>query len=175
MLRMVSCAYAMVETTVRKMPVRCEGEGRVAKMGAPTIGATAATPACARAVAAAYATSCCTAAEWSLLATLKVNAEVAPLNVPDGLKVPHMGWNNIRLSRPHKLFDGLDGANMYFVHSYAARFADDDMIDIIATSDYGQPIVAALGHDNMVGTQFHPEKSQRAGLQLIANFLEWRP
>ena len=104
-----------------------------------------------------------------------VNAEVAPLDVPDGLKVPHMGWNNIRLARPHKLFDGLDGTDMYFVHSYAARFEKDDMIDIIATSDYGQPIVAALGHDNMVGTQFHPEKSQHAGLRLIANFLEWRP
>lgn len=103
------------------------------------------------------------------------DAEVAPITPAADLKVPHMGWNNIALARPHPVFDGLDGAHMYFVHSYGARFADAASIDIAATCDYGQPIIAALARANMVGTQFHPEKSQAAGLRLIANFLEWRP
>lgn len=99
-------------------------------------------------------------------------AEVRALQVSDGLKVPHMGWNNIELARPHPVFDGLDGADMYFVHSYGAQAAASD---IAATTDYGGPVVAAVARDNMIGTQFHPEKSQHAGLRLIENFLEWRP
>lgn len=101
-----------------------------------------------------------------------LNAEVKPLEVDASLKVPHMGWNEITLAQPHSVFDGLDGADMYFVHSFAARASASD---IAATTDYGGPVVAALARDNMVGTQFHPEKSQHAGLRLIENFLEWRP
>ena len=99
-------------------------------------------------------------------------AEVRALEIADDLKVPHMGWNTINATRPHPVLDGLDGADMYFVHSYAARA---DAADIAATTDYGGTVVAALARDNMIGTQFHPEKSQQAGLHLIENFLEWRP
>lgn len=99
-------------------------------------------------------------------------AEVRALEIADDLKVPHMGWNTISATRPHPVLDGLDGADMYFVHSYAAGAA---AADIAATTDYGGTVVAALARDNMIGTQFHPEKSQQAGLHLIENFLEWRP
>ena len=102
------------------------------------------------------------------------DAEVRPLPVAAPLKVPHMGWNNLSLSRPHAVFDGLDGADMYFVHGFAATDVTP-IRDIAATVSYGTELVAALARDNMVGTQFHPEKSQQAGLQLIGNFLEWRP
>ena len=101
-----------------------------------------------------------------------VRAEVHALDVPDGLKVPHMGWNNINVASPHKVLDGLQGADMYFVHGFAAR-ADAHLV--AATTDYGGPVTAVLARDNMIGTQFHPEKSQQRGLQLIGNFLEWRP
>ena len=107
------------------------------------------------------------------------DAEVAPLPTADAmsgrLKVPHMGWNDITLARPHHVLAGLEGADVYFVHSFAARFATPSHGDIAAMCDYGGPLVAALARDNMIGTQFHPEKSQQAGLRLIANFLEWRP
>lgn len=99
-------------------------------------------------------------------------ADVTPLNIDTSLKVPHMGWNNLSLARAHKIFDGLEGADMYFVHSYAAQTCAPDML---ASVDYGGPVIAAMGRDNMVGTQFHPEKSQQNGLRLISNFLEWRP
>jgi glutamine amidotransferase len=86
-----------------------------------------------------------------------------------------MGWNEITLARPHEVLAGLDGSDVYFVHSFAARFNTPTHGDIAASCDYGGALVAALARDNMIGTQFHPEKSQQAGLQLIANFLEWRP
>lgn len=92
------------------------------------------------------------------------------------LKIPHMGWNTLD-ARPHKLLDGLvtgpAGLHAYFVHSYqlVARHA----ADVIATTDYGSPLTAMVGRDNLAGTQFHPEKSQRLGLGLIANFLRWSP
>lgn len=93
------------------------------------------------------------------------------------LKVPHMGWNTISLNREHALFEGIDtgpdGLHAYFVHSYHLAASDPDTV--LATADYGGPITAAVGRDNMVGTQFHPEKSQTLGLALIANFLRWRP
>jgi glutamine amidotransferase len=92
-----------------------------------------------------------------------------------GLKVPHMGWNDLRVTEAaHPVLAGIDsGAHVYFVHSY--RLVPANSSDIVAEVDYGGPVAAVVGHDNMVGTQFHPEKSQAVGLRLIANFLAWRP
>lgn len=105
-----------------------------------------------------------------------LDAEVSPLT-PDNpsLKIPHMGWNELRLNAPdHPVLAGLgDGSHVYFVHSYAMRPADPAAV--LAECDYGGPFTAIVGRDNMIGTQFHPEKSQQAGLSLIANFLRWRP
>ena len=95
---------------------------------------------------------------------------------PEGaLKVPHMGWNALNLrDRTHPLVAGLgDSPYVYFVHSYHLRPADD--IHLLATVDYGGPVTAMVGRDNLAGTQFHPEKSQSVGLRLLANFLRWRP
>jgi glutamine amidotransferase len=93
------------------------------------------------------------------------------------LKIPHMGWNTLDLRKPHPLLDGIplgsDGLHAYFVHSYALKTADAS--DLVAQTDYGGPLTAIVGRDNMVGTQFHPEKSQKLGLRLIANFLKWKP
>ena len=90
------------------------------------------------------------------------------------LKVPHMGWNELQIARPHPLFAGLGEArDAYFVHSYQLK--PTNPADVLATVEYGGPIVAAVGRDNIVGTQFHPEKSQANGLAIIANFLRWRP
>lgn len=105
-----------------------------------------------------------------------LDAVVAPLAPADPtLKIPHMGWNELRLRDPaHPVLAGLeDGAHAYFVHSYAMRPADPALV--LAECDYGGPFAAIVGRDNLVGTQFHPEKSQQAGLTLIANFLAWRP
>ena len=93
------------------------------------------------------------------------------------LKIPHMGWNTLTQVKPHALLDGIptgpDGLHAYFVHSYALDASDPN--DVIATTDYGGPVTAIVGRDNLVGAQFHPEKSQALGLRLIANFLRWRP
>jgi imidazole glycerol-phosphate synthase subunit HisH len=93
------------------------------------------------------------------------------------LKIPHMGWNTLNAQRPHPLFDGIDvgpdGLHAYFVHSFHLKTAERS--DLIAEADYGGPVTAVVGRDTMVGTQFHPEKSQRLGLRLIANFLKWKP
>ena len=95
---------------------------------------------------------------------------------PD-LKIPHMGWNTLNMLKTHPLLEdiplGPDGLHAYFVHSYELRTAQ--RADLVAQADYGGPITAIVGRDNMVGTQFHPEKSQRLGLALIANFLKWAP
>mgnify|MGYP001998297632 FL=1 len=98
---------------------------------------------------------------------------VDALNVAAPLKVPHMGWNTLHMRARHDVFDGLDNADFYFVHSYAAR--PKNQVDIVAETDYGGPIVAALARGNMIGTQFHPEKSQAVGLRLIENFVNWKP
>jgi imidazole glycerol-phosphate synthase subunit HisH len=94
-----------------------------------------------------------------------------------GLKIPHMGWNTITLARPHPVFEGIatgpEGLHAYFVHSYHMTLADPAAL--IATADYAGPVTAAVGRDNMIGTQFHPEKSQALGLALIGNFLRWAP
>ena len=93
------------------------------------------------------------------------------------LKIPHMGWNTLNVSKPHALLDGIktgaDGLHAYFVHSFELKPAQHS--DLVAQADYGGPLTAIVGRDNMVGTQFHPEKSQRLGLRLIANFLKWKP
>lgn len=91
------------------------------------------------------------------------------------LKIPHMGWNELHFGgHPHPLFAGLeDGSHVYFVHSFAFRTEDPD--HVLATTDYGGAITAVVGRDNLVGTQFHPEKSQAVGLKLITNFLKWMP
>jgi len=93
------------------------------------------------------------------------------------LKIPHMGWNTLNMLRPHPLLAdiplGPDGLHAYFVHSYELKTAQ--RAELVAQVDYGGPLTAIVGRDNMVGTQFHPEKSQRLGLQLIANFLKWTP
>lgn len=90
-------------------------------------------------------------------------------------KIPHMCWNDLRFEpNRHALFAGIGpGAHAYFVHSYylACRHASD----VLAEVEYGGPVTAVVGRDNLVGTQFHPEKSQAVGLRLIANFLAWRP
>ena len=93
------------------------------------------------------------------------------------LKIPHMGWNTISITRPHPLFagipDGPNGLHAYFVHSYHLVTESPDTL--LATSDYGGTVTACVGRDNMFGTQFHPEKSQALGLRLIENFLRWTP
>jgi len=90
------------------------------------------------------------------------------------LKIPHMGWNELRLTGRHALLDGIkNGDHAYFVHSY--RFAAAAKADVYATVDYGGPVAAAVGRANLFGVQFHPEKSQATGLRLIANFLRWTP
>ena len=90
------------------------------------------------------------------------------------LKVPHMGWNDMVIDRPHPVLDGLGtGDHAYFVHSY--QFHVDDPAHLIAHVDYAGPVTAIVGRDNILGTQFHPEKSQAAGLRLIGNFLRWSP
>jgi glutamine amidotransferase len=93
------------------------------------------------------------------------------------LKIPHMGWNTLDEVRGHALLDGIplgpQGLHAYFVHSFHLKPADRS--DLVAQADYGGPVTAVVGRDTMVGTQFHPEKSQRLGLKLIANFLKWKP
>jgi glutamine amidotransferase len=88
-----------------------------------------------------------------------------------------MGWNTLNVRHLHPLLDGIptgpDGLHAYFVHSYELKPANQN--DLIAQSDYGGPLTAIVGRDTMVGTQFHPEKSQKLGLRLIANFLKWTP
>jgi glutamine amidotransferase len=104
-----------------------------------------------------------------------VPGEVVRITPDDpALKVPHMGWNDLILDRAHPVLEGLEtGEHAYFVHSYAMRV--DEPSDLLAHVDYGGPVTAIVARDTVVGTQFHPEKSQRAGLRLIANFLTWTP
>jgi len=104
-----------------------------------------------------------------------IAGEVVPIEPSDAtLKIPHMGWNQIEPRTPHPLLQGLRaGAHAYFVHSYHFRLANP--ADLVAVTDYGGPLTAMIGYGNLAGTQFHPEKSQEAGLRLIGNFLRWRP
>jgi glutamine amidotransferase len=95
----------------------------------------------------------------------------------ESLKIPHMGWNTLEVLREHPVLDGLPlgpkGRHAYFVHSYQLNAVNEN--EVLARADYGGPITAIVGRDTAIGTQFHPEKSQRFGLALIANFLKWKP
>lgn len=105
-----------------------------------------------------------------------LEAEVQRLDPgPECLKVPHMGWNNVSPTRDHPLFSGIktDTLVFYFVHSFALSTQDADKV--LATSDYGAPFTAALAWDNIITTQFHPEKSQDSGLEVLTNFTRWDP
>lgn len=104
-----------------------------------------------------------------------IGGEVVRIDPADpALKVPHMGWNDLVIDHPHPVLAGIEtGDHAYFVHSYHFRVADP--ADLLAHVEYGGPVTAIVGRGNVVGTQFHPEKSARTGLRLIANFLGWRP
>ncbi len=104
-----------------------------------------------------------------------IDGEVVPLAPANGLKVPHMGWNDLTIAAAgHPVLAGLEsGTHTYFVHGYHLQCERES--DIVATVDYGVALTAIVGRGNMIGTQFHPEKSQQAGLRLIANFLGWQP
>ncbi|MDP9457313.1 MAG: imidazole glycerol phosphate synthase subunit HisH [Actinobacteria bacterium] len=96
---------------------------------------------------------------------------VTRFKAAEGLKVPHMGWNELSVARPHPVLDGLDGEDFYFVHSYYP--VPEEPSDVLGTSEYGTVFCAAAGRENMAAVQFHPEKSSRAGLKLYQNFLAW--
>jgi glutamine amidotransferase len=99
--------------------------------------------------------------------------DVPRFRVP-GLKIPHMGWNEVAQARPHPLWaDIADDSRFYFVHSYYPAPRDASLT--AATTQYGQPFTCAITRDNIFAVQFHPEKSQSAGLQLLSNFVRWRP
>jgi imidazole glycerol-phosphate synthase subunit HisH len=107
-----------------------------------------------------------------------IRGDVGPI-LPESasLKIPHMGWNTLTMKRAHPALAGVPtgegGLHAYFVHSF--QLYPVEAADIVAAADYGGPITAMVARDNLVGTQFHPEKSQKLGLALIANFLKWRP
>lgn len=107
-----------------------------------------------------------------------IHADVVQIEPDDAsLKIPQMGWNTLNVHTAHPVLDGihtgLDGLHAYFVHSYHMADVPDD--ELIASASYGGPVTAIVGRDNLVGTQFHPEKSQALGLALISNFLRWKP
>ena len=104
-----------------------------------------------------------------------IGGEIVRITPADAtLKVPHMGWNDLVIDNPHPVLDGIKtGDHAYFVHSYHMKVSDP--AQRIAHVDYAGDITAIVGRDNVVGTQFHPEKSQATGLRLIANFLNWKP
>jgi glutamine amidotransferase len=107
-----------------------------------------------------------------------IKGEVRAITPSDpDLKIPHMGWNTLRVVRANPLLEGVPtgegGLHAYFVHSY--HLVPEERGDLVASTDYGGPITAFVAKDNMAGTQFHPEKSQKLGLALIANFLRWKP
>jgi glutamine amidotransferase len=104
-----------------------------------------------------------------------IGGEVVEIHPADpALKVPHMGWNDLVIDRPHPVLEGIEtGEHAYFVHSF--HFKVVDPAHRIAHCDYAGEITAIVGRDNIFGTQFHPEKSQAAGLKIIGNFLNWQP
>jgi imidazole glycerol-phosphate synthase subunit HisH len=106
----------------------------------------------------------------------RVRRFAADMRAADGgrLKVPHMGWNQVRQERRHALWAGIESdARFYFVHSYFPEAGDPDVVQGVAT--YGTPFTCAVARDNIFAVQFHPEKSQSAGLRLLANFIHWNP
>ena len=104
-----------------------------------------------------------------------VGGEVTRITPQDpALKVPHMGWNDLVIDTPHPVLAGVEtGDHAYFVHSYHFKVANP--AHLIAHVDYAGPVTAVVGRDNMIGCQFHPEKSQATGLRIIGNFLDWKP
>ncbi|MFV2034525.1 MAG: imidazole glycerol phosphate synthase subunit HisH [Halocynthiibacter sp.] len=104
-----------------------------------------------------------------------IKGEVVKITPDDAtLKVPHMGWNDLILDRSHPVVAGVrSGQHAYFVHSF--QFRVQNAADLLAHADYGGQITAIIARDNMIGMQFHPEKSQHLGLRMIANFLNWSP
>ena len=103
-----------------------------------------------------------------------ISGEVKPFDLADkSLKVPHMGWNKVSTTSNHPVCNGLNGQDVYFVHSYI--FDTENDAHTLATCTYGNPFNAVVGRDNIVATQFHPEKSQAVGLNLIDNFVKWKP
>lgn len=104
-----------------------------------------------------------------------IAGEVVKITPDDAsLKIPHMGWNELHFEQEHALLEGIAPAShAYFVHSYQFKTVLPE--DLIATTDYGGPLTAIIGNENIAGTQFHPEKSQETGLKLLENFLKWRP
>ena len=100
--------------------------------------------------------------------------EVKKIALEQNLKIPHMGWNNLALKKSHPLFNDINpNDHFYFVHSY--EFIACSEKDIVATTNHGKNIVAAIAKENIIGLQFHPEKSQIPGLKIISNFIEWDP
>ena len=104
-----------------------------------------------------------------------IDGEVVRISPDDAsLKIPHMGWNDLVIDQTHPVLDGIQtGDHAYFVHSYQLKVTNRS--ELLAHCDYGGPVTAIVGRDHMIGTQFHPEKSQSAGLRLIANWLDWTP
>jgi imidazole glycerol-phosphate synthase subunit HisH len=99
-----------------------------------------------------------------------IDASVVAIPKEDRLKIPHMGWNNLKIKQPHPIFAGIkDGSDVYFVHSYFMQTKTPEVV--YAEVDYGIPVPAVVVKDNKIGMQFHPEKSQQVGLQLLENFL----
>lgn len=102
-----------------------------------------------------------------------IPGDIRAIDAP-GLKVPHMGWNDLVIDNPHPVLEGIKtGDHAYFVHSFGMQVTDP--AHVLAHVDYGAPVTALVGRDNIVGAQFHPEKSQDAGLRMIGNFLRWAP
>ncbi|MGG5820790.1 imidazole glycerol phosphate synthase subunit HisH [Falsiroseomonas sp. HW251] len=106
-----------------------------------------------------------------------IAGEIAPMDPREGdaaLPLPQMGWNGLHRAAPHPLLDGVaEGGHAYFVHSYALQGGDDRQL--LASAEYGGPVVAMVGRDNIAGTQFHAEKSGQVGLRILANFMGWTP
>lgn len=99
--------------------------------------------------------------------------EVVPLSHSTQYRAPHMGWNSVEALSPHPVFDGLDGEAFYFAHSF--HFAPENDAHLFGVTHHGSALAALIGRDNLVGAQFHPEKSQAAGLAFLGQFLRWMP
>ena len=104
-----------------------------------------------------------------------IEGDVSPIEkVEPEMKIPHMGWNSINFDNKHPIFNEIkEEEDFYFVHSYKIKIKNNDFI--LAKTQYGSDITAVILKNNIIGTQFHPEKSQNAGIQFIKNFLEWTP
>ena len=103
-----------------------------------------------------------------------ISGEVQKIQVKKGFKIPHMGWNSLNFSKCHPLFKDIHtNAHFYFIHSYEFKAYSKE--EVIATTNHGKEIVSGIAKDNILGLQFHPEKSQVQGLKVIKNFIEWVP